>query len=1256
MGSKIYRILAFAVILSMLVLPVSAQPAGTSSVSASKEAAGATAQMSPILPRLGLVESESKAPATESGLARYFVFLTDPAAPMYFGDIAGLEATSIEASGGSKFNAKSEAAQAYVSYLKGKQSGFLAEANALLGRTIKVASDYQYAANALSLELTRAEALRLAEHPEVRIVSREQEYYTDTDYGPQWIGAPGIWNGTSVPGGIGTKGEGVVVGVIDSGVNYDNPSFAAVGPIDGYVHTNPLGAGTYLGYCATNPGFCNDKLIGAYEFTSLYFVPAPGLDERPTPDDEGVGHGSHTSSTAAGNTVTGTLVAPTAAYTATISGVAPHANIIMYDVCYYNNNTGTGPCIGSALLDSVDQIILDGVVDVVNYSISGGSNPYTDPIEIGFLNATSAGIFVATSAGNSGPTGATVGHRSPWVAATAATTHNRQFVNSLINMTGGTNPPSDKYGVGFAGGVGPAPIVWAGNYGNVLCLPVPGFPPGTFTGKIVVCDRGTNARVEKAQVVAAAGAVGFVLANTSAGQSLNGDSYVIPGVHLSFANASPVKAWIAANLTTTITATVGGLSLNTNVANADITAAFSSRGPSVTIDVMKPNIGAPGVDIMASVHTPDPLNRGGADYNLLGGTSMASPHLAGAAALLKAKFPTFLPARIMAMLQTTAVTNILKEDGVTPANPFDVGSGRVDLSKAAKAGFTLPESAFNFFYSDPALGGDPRSLNLPSFYNSKCAINCTWNRTLRSITSVPMTYTVSVSAPFTITVTPSSFTLAPGASLPISVLADMKLRNLGIFEFGRITFTPSDPSYPTQTMPVVVNKVNSNLPSRVTITTFTETGTYNLSGLQAIDITALQTSVNGLSKAMLKTQNVLGDPTNGNAFDDLSQVMWYTATVPAGQVRLVAEVVDTTSTDVDLFVGRDTNANGLPEAGETVCTSATGEVFEYCNINNPAAGVWWVVAQNWQASGPAGDDITMATGAVPAGAAGNLTATGPSVVPQGQQYSIALGYTLTGSGYPDRYYGTLTLGTDAGNPTNLGTANIDIRRRENARVQVAHLAPFADTAGSSVTVKIDGADALTNFKYGDSTAYVSLPPGPHQIDIVPTGSITPAITANLTLMDGVDYTAIATGDGANQPLALKALMDDNTMPMTGTAHVRIGHLAPFASVITNTLADVRVQTITGTIVLLNDVPYGAVTGYIPLPAGAYDLVITTADGGIELIDLAPVTLTSGQIISVFAVGGTPFQRPWAYGLPSNAPGFFLPINVIFNALMFKNAP
>ena len=208
------------------------------------------------------------------------------------------------------------------------------------------------------------------------------------------------------------------------------------------------------------------------------------------------------------------------------------------------------------------------------------------------------------------------------------------------------------------------------------------------------------------------------------------------------------------------------------------------------------------------------------------------------------------------------------------------------------------------------------------------------------------------------------------------------------------------------------------------------------------------------------------------------------------------------------------------------------------------------------------------------------------------------------------------------------------------RLAVVHLAPFAADPNTAVTVTLDGGVVLTSFEFADSTGYLTVDAGEHLVEIFVPGVVDPVISATVDLEEDTDYTAIAIGGANEWDLELRLLVDDNTLPAAGNAKVRIGHLAPFAGELEDTLADVRLQD--GT-VILDDVPYGAVADYLELPEGVYDLKITTADGSVTLIDLMPVSLSDGDILSVYAVGDGANQPVGAFALPSGVGGFLLPL-------------
>ncbi len=675
-----------------------------------------------------------------------------------------------------------------------------------------------------------------------------------------------------------------------------------------------------------------------------------------TPRDSD-GHGSHTASTSAGNVVIDAEVkTPTDTYTATISGVAPHANIIAYAAC----------CTGAALNAAIDQIVLDGV-DVVNYSIGASAataDPWGGSSAKAWLNARDAGIFVATSAGNDGPGPATVGSPAdlPWLMSIGASSHNRTFLNSVL-MDDGTSQLTVS-GQAMAGGYGPAPIVYAVDFAEAAGIdPVDArlcadgvFPAGTFDGQIVVCERGVYGRVAKGQTVKDGGAGGFILAQPDefggGPGALSTDPHVLPGVHIDYYEYQKLKTFVT-DATGPVNGTIGGAVLDTNPANGDVMASFSSRGPNRAegffTDLIVPNVTAPGRAIWAAYHQGE---GGDGDYtfNVIQGTSMSSPHVAGAGALMVAAQPDWTPAEIESALMLTARTVVTDDNGIDMATPFAQGAGRVDLSKAPLAGFVLDTTTDDFLAADPNEGGDVRTLNLASLGNASCVGSCMWTRTLKSTQDGPVDYVASAAiVSSTITVEPASFTLAAGGTqvITVSVQVDAGVTEADGWLFGQVDIKPAtDAAIPDAHMPVAVQYSAGDLPEAITITTPRDAGSRQFNDVSSIAASDLTINVSGLTKATQTHFELYEDPTNdvpAGFYDDLGQVFWMPIQVPANSVAFVAEILATTSPDLDMAVGYDANGDGQPSEDEQQCMSASGGSFESCWVSEPQAGTWWVV-------------------------------------------------------------------------------------------------------------------------------------------------------------------------------------------------------------------------------------------------------------------------------------------------------------------------
>ncbi|GAB4086003.1 S8 family serine peptidase [Myceligenerans cantabricum] len=973
----------------------------------------------------------------------YLIRLADDAVPTYRGGVAGLDATA--ARQGRTLDPSSPRVREYTEFLEAEQDDFVTRMERTVGHDVDVPFTYRFAVNGVSAVLTPAEAAEIAKDPAVEHIALDEERELHTDAGPVWSNADALWDAVDELGlPEDYQGEGVVIGTIDTGIHPGSPSFAETGD-DGYTHTNPLGAGNYLGVCDPSntdqydPDFpCNGKLIGAYGFLSD--ADRSALDED--------GHGSHTASTSGGNVVddvTPTAPEGTDPPTFDVSGVAPHANVISYRGC----------CTAAGLTASIDQAIADGV-DVINYSI-GSSSPsdlWNDFDALGFLNARAAGIFVATSNGNDGPGIATTGSPAdaPWLTSVGASTHNRHAFNTLAGLTGSAGELPDLTGKSLTGPLPATEIVYAGAFGDPECTTTTGHETD-YTGRIVICDRGTNGRVEKSENVAAQGAVGYVLANDEPnGDSVLGDAYAVPGVFLGYDDATTLKTWLEEG--TGHTAAVTGTTFTVDDSLGDVMASFSSRGPNRAVDTIVPSITAPGVDILAALGAA-----GGAydhvEYGIISGTSMSSPHVAGAGALLTQARPDWTPAEQQSALMTTARTSVLNHDG-TSATPYAQGSGHMDVGAAATAGLLFDETPANYLAADPEAGGDPKSLNLPSFADSQCLATCSWERTAVAPPSAPEGVTWAASAVaddgLALDVALSADTVSPGDELGISVTADVAGAPEGETRFGRITLTPSDADVPAVTLPVAVVPAAAVLPGEIGITTRRDTGSQAVTDIRSVAVSDLTGSVHGLVAADLHEGSLAEDPTNGSPYDDLSQVEVTTLEVPGDAERLVTEITQATAPDLDLFVG----TGGTPSAETQVCASTTGSAAEACDVPDPDAGTWWVLVQNWGGSDSQPDTHTLATAVVPSAAVGNAGVVGPDgEVPVGEPYDVRVHWDLPEASEGDLFFGTVVLGSSPETPDDIGEVPVRLSRVADDVTKTASTdsAAIGETIGYDLTVE-----------------------------------------------------------------------------------------------------------------------------------------------------------------------------------------------------------
>ncbi|PKI39440.1 subtilisin-like protease SBT1.9 [Punica granatum] len=499
-----------------------------------------------------------------------------------------------------------------------------------------------------------------------------------TTHTPEFLGlgpALGAWPASRY-------GEDVIIGFVDTGVWPDSLSFHDEG-----IGSIPL---RWRGACESGMGFkpssCNRKLIGARFFNKGLLANRPNGTLSMSSGLDTAGHGTHTSSTAAGNFVKGVSYFGYASGTA--KGVAPHARIAMYKAVW------THGVYSSDVIAAIDRAIEDGV-DVLSLSLgfsSGGSFLGDDPIAVATFAAMEKGLFVAASAGNDGPLHWSLMNGAPWIMTVGAGTIDREFYGMLTLGSGATITfPSLYPGKPF---LGPLDIVFMG-----ACDDVPKLE--SVRGKMIVCkDKlGINAQVEKAMTARVTAAV--FITEVSVSEFYTRSSF--PAAFVGLRDGQILMDYIQRSSIPKGRLVFQKTRIGTRPAPR--VEIYSSRGPFVSCpNILKPDLIAPGTQVLASWAPQTPVGevKSGSLYstfNLVTGTSMAAPHVAGAAALVKSVHPDWSPAAIRSALMTTAYlldnTRTPIKDIANynlPASPLDIGSGHINLSRALDPGLIYDEN------------------------------------------------------------------------------------------------------------------------------------------------------------------------------------------------------------------------------------------------------------------------------------------------------------------------------------------------------------------------------------------------------------------------------------------------------------------------------------------------------------------------------------------------------------------------------------
>src|SRR5690625_4815909 len=424
---------------------------------------------------------------------------------------------------GERYSVHAPAVQAYATFLDDERAHFLDQAGFELGRPLTADHVYRHTLNGFSIELSDEEAERLGQLPGVRSVQPVLAYELHLDSGPEVIHATHVHAG--LPNVPANGGEGVVVGIIDSGINWEHPYFSDA-PLGDFSFSNPFG--NYLGECADGSAQCNNKLVGVYDFT----------DEGGRDGKDLNGHGTHVASIAAGVPVN----LSSSGYTYRTTGVAPHANIISYKVCVETEDNKTS-CSGESIVAAWEQALADGV-DVINFSVGNDTQPSPWESSLPLLRMFSAGVAFVNSAGNSGPGYGTVGWPSnaPWVFSVGNSTHSR-ITTERATVAGLENialvyGDDSRLSTAVSG-----PLVAADESGGDD-LGCGRFPGGSLDGAVVLIQRGECSFGEKVGHAADAGAAAVLVYNNVQGPPITMaevSGHGIPAAMMSHADGLAVR-------------------------------------------------------------------------------------------------------------------------------------------------------------------------------------------------------------------------------------------------------------------------------------------------------------------------------------------------------------------------------------------------------------------------------------------------------------------------------------------------------------------------------------------------------------------------------------------------------------------------------------------------------------------------------------------------------------------------------------------
>ena len=954
--------------------------------------------------------------------AIYIVQLTGDPVIAYEGDVDTMQAT--RPSKGKKINPNSAHVKKYVGYLDQGHEAVLSSVGGVAGKIY----DYRYSFNGFAAELNQSQVNALKARSDVVNIWPNEIRHLTTDSSPNFLN---LTDGGQ-PWSNGFVGEDVVIGMIDTGIQPDHPSLADVatpkkgnkGPLIPYGVPPP---GDWvvcdIGNSTFNPldeAFeCNNKLIKAQAFGDAFKMANTLADGEFDSARDSDGHGTHTATTAGGNN--GVAAEINDVSVGSVSGIAPRARIAVYKVCW-DADDGTGSCFSSDSMAAIDQAVADGV-DVINFSIGGASTSFNGPDDVAFLFAANAGVWVATSQGNSGPGAQTTGTPAgvPWVTAVGAAQDDQVFGTGVVVIA----PVSiaDNY-VGFEG-TGPVTL---SDTGDITGSVIPATPHdgcnaltngAAITGNIALVIRGTCGFITKYNNAAAAGATAIVVYNDGTDATrfdpivMGGlDGATIPGVMIGFANGDLINTTI--NGGEVVTATVGP---NILISLQDRIAGFSSRGPNGGApDIIKPDVAAPGVAIIAGETLFPNANAGGGQlFQSISGTSMASPHVAGTFALLKQAHPDWSAAIARSALMTTARQNLKKTFGDIDADPFDIGAGHIVPDSAFDPGLAYDANIIDYVrFTCGAVGQPPifstatcalfgsidsSDLNLASIGIGDLVGSQTITRTVTNVANNNgnKSFTVSIDAPpgVDVSVSPTTIKLQQGESASYQVT--FSVNSSAVFDqwvFGSLTWTHGGEYSVRSPIAVKPNKLNAD----------PEVSASGVAGSAGVGVEFGYTGIyNATLEGLAERIPLISD--NVNSTSDTQDA--FCISLPAlTHLRVTSRDADTTNPglddiDVRLFFNTSCSFTGAVEVG----TSAGPTSEEVMDVVNAQAGVYIPVVDYFAAG--VGDNVNYTLNfTLISGAEGNAVITSaPTSATAGTAGTVTVDYLGLNSN--SRYLGVV---------------------------------------------------------------------------------------------------------------------------------------------------------------------------------------------------------------------------------------------------------